>query len=169
MRFTFSLLVLLGLLFSSPGIAEATSTSGYCIAPHEAEMLRLVNDYRAQHGLSKLVFTPQLGASAEHHSAEMAKYDYFSHTLRNGVTWSQNMRNHGYTRNTYRGENIAAGSSTAANTFLQWKNSPGHNANMLNPNYRAIGIGRKIGPDSTYRYYWTQNFGGYVDGYARAC
>ena len=52
------------------------------------------------------------------------------------------MTKHGYTYNTYRGENIAAGNASASATFTQWRNSPTHNTNMLNANFRAIGIGR---------------------------
>jgi uncharacterized protein YkwD len=39
-----------------------------------------------------------------------------------------------------------------------WMNSPGHKANILNCQYRHIGVGHaKGGP---YGHYWTQNFGG---------
>jgi hypothetical protein len=34
---------------------------------------------------------------------------------------------------------------------------------MLNPYYRVIGIGRVYVPGSAYWYYWTTDFGGYVD------
>ncbi len=93
----------------------------------------------------------------------MATKNYFSHTLSGGVTWSQNIANHGYTYSTYKGENIAAGYATAQQTFTQWKNSSGHNANMLNGNFKAIGIGRAYGATSTYKWYWTTTFGGYQD------
>jgi uncharacterized protein YkwD len=79
------------------------------------------------------------------------------------VTWSQNIKNHGYTYNTYRGENIAAGNSTALNTFNQWKKSPSHLSIMLSSNFKAIGIGRAYKSTSTYKWYWTADFGGYVD------
>ena len=54
-------------------------------------------------------------------------------------------------------ENIAAGNSGAAGTFNQWRNSAGHNANMLG-NYSIIGIGRATG-GGTYGSYWTTVFG----------
>ncbi len=53
-------------------------------------------------------------------------------------------------------ENIAAGNSGAAATFEQWRNSAGHNANMLG-NYSQIGIGRATG-GGTYGTYWTNKF-----------
>jgi uncharacterized protein (TIGR03437 family) len=69
----------------------------------------------------------------------------------------------GYVSNALWGENIAAGNSTASGTFNQWKNSPAHNQNMLNPNYKVIGIGRGFGASSNFRWYWTTDFGSYVD------
>ena len=48
----------------------------------------------------------------------------------------------GYNYGGYRGENIAAGYNDAARTFNLWRNSPGHNANMLNSNFKVIGISR---------------------------
>jgi uncharacterized protein YkwD len=56
-------------------------------------------------------------------------------------------------------ENIAAGNSDAESTFIQWKNSPGHNENMLKPNVSYIGIGRATG-GGPYGVYWTNVFGG---------
>ncbi len=150
-------------------ISAAAATESYCAEPEEVAFLNLINVYRAQNGLGALRMSQAVGAAAEHHSAEMASSNYFSHTMLNGISWSQNMSNHGYTYNTYRGENIAAGSAAAYDTFMQWKNSPGHNANMLNGNFNTIGIGRVYGGSSTYKYYWTTNFGGYVDGAAVVC
>ena len=98
----------------------------------------------------------------------MATFDYFSHTLRGGVTSSENMTDHGYTYDTARGENIAAGHADAQATFEQWVNSPPHRANMLSPDFTAVGIGRAYNAGSTYDWYWTTTFGGYADA-AVAC
>ena len=43
--------------------------------------------------------------------------------------------------------------------FDQWRNSSGHNKNMLNLNVRAIGIGRASKSASRYGWYWTTTFG----------
>ena len=150
-------------------VSAAAGSDTYCAEPEEVAFLNLINQYRGQFGLGALQMSQTAGAAAEHHSVEMATANYFSHTLLNGLTWSQNMSNHGYTFNTYRGENIAAGNAGAGATFEQWRNSPGHNANMLNPSYNTIGIGRAYGGSSTYKYYWTTNFGGYRDAAAAIC
>lgn len=140
-----------------------TTAAGYCADAEERAFLKLINDYRAQYGRAPLRLTKTLAAAANHHSVDMANKNYFSHTLSGGVTWSQNIRNHGYTYSTTTAENIAAGSATASQTFTQWKNSSGHRANMLNASFRAIGIGRAYGSSSTYKWYWTTTFGGYQD------
>ena len=50
----------------------------------------------------------------------------------------------GYAVNTWRGENLVAGTETAAYAFQMWKESPGHNANMLGEHYTVIGIARDL-------------------------
>ena len=40
-----------------------------------------------------------------------------------------------------------------------WKNSPGHNQNMLDGSWTEIGIGRAYNSGSTYGWYWTTTFG----------
>lgn len=184
-RLAVALSVLLGLgvffssaggVFAGPGSPTSVSTarnigvSEYCASSEEIAFLNLINDYRRSRGLGTLKLTQTLGAASEHHSQSMATHNYFSHTLiSQGISWSQNMTNHGYDYNTFRGENIAAGNSTAQATFNQWKGSSAHNANMLSGNYKAIGIGRVYGGSSTYGYYWTTDFGGVADGAARVC
>jgi uncharacterized protein YkwD len=141
---------------------QMTSASSYCPDAEELAFLKLINDYRKANGKSPLALVRALGGAAEHHSVDMATNNYFSHTLKNGTSWSQNMKDHGYSYNTYRGENIAAGNSSAQATFNQWKASSPHKANMLNSNFKAIGIGRAYKSTSTYKWYWTTTFGGYV-------
>jgi uncharacterized protein YkwD len=179
----FSALVGLGLFFSTlhgaiaaPGMqnsgfrASAASALGYCASAEEVSFLRLINDYRKSHGLGTLALSQSLGAAAEHHSNNMATNSYFDHFLiADGIGWSQNMTNYGYTYNTFRGENIAAVASTAQRVFDAWKNSPGHNENMLDPKYTVIGIGFIYNSASHYGYYWTTDFGGYTDGSAKVC
>ena len=142
---------------------NATRASSFCPDRQEQEFLRLINGYRAQHGLRALGLSRTLGAAARHHSVQMANQDYFSHTMLNGVSWVENVIKHGYTFNTYRGENIAAGRATAADVFDQWRRSPEHNANMLSAHFTAIGIGRAYKGSSRFDWYWTTDFGGVFD------
>ncbi len=72
----------------------------------------------------------------------------------------------GYAFNTSMADNIAAGQTTAAQVFDAWKNSAGHNTNMLGAAYKVIGVSLVIVPGSPYTCYWTTDFGGYVDATA---
>src|SRR6187200_1055789 len=112
--------------------ASGTSASSYCADSQEAKFLSLINSYRKNNGLASLKLSRTLGAAAEHHSIDMARNNYFSHTLKNGTSWSQNIRDHGYSASGTMAENIAAGNSSAQATFDQWRASSGHNRNMLN-------------------------------------
>ena len=106
-----------------------------------------------------LVDHPALRKSARLHSKDMADNNYFNHNSLDGRTPFTRMRAAGFQGGTM-GENIAAGSPTAAATVQQWVKSPGHCMNMMNPSYRYLGAGYAFRQASQYRHYWTQNFGG---------
>lgn len=126
----------------------------------EQAVLTLINNYRAQNGLGALSLNAQLNAASEWMSNDMAAKNYFSHTDSLGRDPFQRMAAFGYNYNTWKGENLAAGVNTAQAALDLWKGSPGHNANMLNPNFKVIGIGRAYNAGSKYGWYWTTDFGG---------
>jgi uncharacterized protein YkwD len=128
----------------------------------EAAFLSKINEYRASKGLGALGASIALTRAADGHAVDMANKNYFSHTSQDGTSFSTRVKRE-YPYNTTIAENIAAGNATAAATFEQWKNSPGHDANMTSPNYKVIGIARAYSATSAYRWYWVTNFGGYVD------
>ena len=133
------------------------------LSEEEINFVSLVNRYRAQNGLQPLQVSVAITNAAKWMSEDMAQKNYFSHTDSLGRDPFVRMAAFGYDYPTARGENIAAGHATAINTFNQWRCSPGHNANMLNRNYRVIGIAKATGTASQYRYFWTSDFGGAVD------
>lgn len=128
----------------------------------EQAFLALINDWRAQNGAGPLAFTSTLTNAAEWMSNDMGVNNYFSHTDSLGRDPWTRLCAFSYCYNTWRGENIAAGYSTAQSVFNAWKNSSGHNANMLNPNFKVMGLSRLNVPGSYYTWYWTNDFGGYT-------
>ena len=128
----------------------------------ENEVLRLTNEFRKKNGLKALVLDTNLDETADKHSKDMAKRDYFSHTGKDGSKPWDRAKREGYESGTV-GENIAAGYSSAKAVVDGWIASPGHRANMLNANYNEIGIGHYYEANDTgnvnYRHYWTQVFG----------
>lgn len=133
------------------------------IDAEEQAFLKLINDYRAQNGLGALKISLALTRAADWMSADMAAKNYFNHTDSLGRDPFVRMTAYGYNYNGYKGENIAAGYADAARTFNLWKNSPSHNTIMLSANFNVIGISRAYNQYSTYKWYWTTDFGTFVD------
>jgi uncharacterized protein YkwD len=89
---------------------------------------------------------------------DMGAKNFFSHTGSNGSTFAQRITNAGYTY-TAAGENIAAGYSTPTAVVESWMKSTWHCDNLMNPNYKHLGVGYSYASGATYRHYWTQDFG----------
>lgn len=128
----------------------------------ESAFLTLINLYRDRQGVGQLATAPTLVVAAKWMSADLATRvkapGDFSHLDSLGRDPFVRMCVFGYCLNTWKGENIAAGSATAAATFIQWRDSPGHNENMVRAEFKTIGIGRAQG--GYYGWYWTTDFGG---------
>ncbi len=126
------------------------------------QVLELTNAERAKAGFDPLKLNSQLVNAAQNHSQNMAEDDFFSHTGEDGSSVSDRVQDTGY-QYSRLGENIAAGQKTAEQVVQGWMNSPGHRANILNPNFTEIGIGYVFLENDTgsvnYNYYWTQVFG----------
>ncbi len=150
------LVVFLATLF----LALAVVPSAQAYDDQELEFLSLINSYRQQNGLPRLTMSNGLYVASEGHSQDMGVNNYFSHNSLDGRTPWDRIRAAGYNYNTWLGENIAAGYTSAQAVFDAWRASPGHNANMLSANFRAIGIGRVYVAGSQYGWYWTTDFGG---------
>jgi len=123
--------------------------------PAETAVLVLVNAERAKAGCRALTVDSRLAAAARKHSADMVARDYFSHTTPDGVSFSQRIDAEGYQWSRV-GENIAAGQRSATEVMKAWMKSPGHRANILNCQFRNIGIGVVQNGRSPV---WTQDFG----------
>jgi uncharacterized protein YkwD len=147
-----------------PATAAGDCTADASLDSEEQQFLVLINQHRANNGLPPLQASYLLSKASQWKSNDLGVNAYFAHDDLSR-TWVQRIRDCGYGYNTYLGENIAAGVSTAQGAFDLWKNSPGHNANMLSSNYTAIGIGRAFVSGSPYGWYWTTDFGGVVDAW----
>ncbi len=89
----------------------------------------------------------------------MVALNFFSHTGSSGNSAGQRATAAGYVWMTW-GENIAAGQPDMANVVAAWMASPGHCANIMNSNFRDIGLACVSGnANNTYRTYWTMTLG----------
>lgn len=101
---------------------------------NEFRSFQLHNRVRIQRNMSRLCVHPNLQRAARAHSRDMLRRDYFAH----GNTGAR-LKRFGYNWRTH-GENIGYNRSPLA-MHRAWMNSPGHRKNMLNRNFREIGIG----------------------------
>lgn len=133
----------------------------------ENDVLTLVNQKRAAGavcgGVSKppvaaLTMDTKLRCAGRFHSKDMGDNNFFSHTGSNGSAFSTRINNAGYVW-TAAAENIGAGYSTAAAAVNGWMASTGHCNNIMNGNYKHLGVGYYYKGTATYKHYWTTDFG----------
>ncbi|MEO8458543.1 MAG: CAP domain-containing protein, partial [Chloroflexota bacterium] len=129
----------------------------------EQTFLATINNYRAQHGLGALTESPKLDNVASWMANDMATNNYFSHEDSLGRDPFDRMDQLGYDYNTWRGENLVAGTEGSSEAFRMWSESPPHNENMLGEHYTVIGISRAYDPTSVFGWYWATEFGGESD------
>jgi uncharacterized protein YkwD len=122
------------------------------------EVVRLTNVERAANGCGNLSIDATLTKVAQAHSQDMADNNFFDHDSQDGRSAFDRMSAAGYRYST-AAENIAAGQSSPASVVDGWMNSEGHRANILNCSLKEIGVGYAVSSSSTYRTYWTQDFG----------
>jgi uncharacterized protein YkwD len=125
----------------SPAAKRAASSTSAL----EAQVLADVNATRRQHRLRPLRFSAQLSRAADFHSQDMARRGYFSHNSRDGSAFWRRVQRF-YPSTGYRswavGENLvwASPDLSAASALSMWMGSPPHRANLLNKQWREIGL-----------------------------
>ncbi|MEV5366449.1 CAP domain-containing protein [Streptomyces cellulosae] len=119
-----------------------------------AAVLRLVNAERAKVGCSPVTADSALTALATAFSDDMAGRGFFDHTDPDGDTPWDRAQAAGIAN--LGGENIARGQADAESVMQAWMDSPGHKANILNCDFKTLGVGVHLGPGGPW---WTQNFG----------
>ncbi|EIK52569.1 hypothetical protein YO5_14111 [Stutzerimonas stutzeri TS44] len=131
------------------------------------KLLELINTARAQPrqcgaqsfaAAAPLGWNATLGSTAEVHSRAMANRNFFSHLSEDGRTPGDRAELAGYTGGVV-GENIAAALPTPRRVLDGWLASPGHCANLMNPQYRELGAAYAVDPQSDAAIYWTALFG----------
>jgi hypothetical protein len=104
-----------------------------------SELLTLTNQERATNGLPALHMDSRLNASAQAKAQNMFAENYWAHVSPSGIQPWYWFTQAGYNYQ-YAGENLAKDFDTSAGAMAGWINSPGHLANILNPNYVDVGF-----------------------------
>ena len=138
-------------------------------ASFEAQVLALVNERRAAGAtcggtpyppLPPLSLDRNLQVAARDHSADMAIDDFFSHAGLDGRSFSDRIRDAGYSGTTPLGENIAAGQTSPRSVVDGWMGSVAHCENIMQAGFHDLGVGYAFRAGSTFRHCWAQSFGG---------
>ena len=159
-----TVLAVVGLL----GLFTPQQAQGASLDSAEQDLVARINTFRAARGLPTLAVSDTLTSAAKWMAGDMSTRNYFAHTSLDGRSPTQRMADAGYPAfGTWTGEDLAAGFAATGDVLNGWINSPAHYAVLVNPQYRAIGVGRGYATGSAYGWYWAADFGGVVDA-ARA-
>lgn len=151
-----------------PILVLLLANSASALYDSEAQsFLGLINSYRAQNNLASLSIDAALQDGANWMSNDMLTYCVTgkytcSHTDSTGRTFDKRLQAFGYPAgiSASAAENLAwgygGGATSAQQAFDLWKNSPGHQANMLGSSYVAIGISRSCNAGDCA---WVTDFG----------
>lgn len=141
--------------------AQTLPIQGFTVKPAAAALqaelqkaIQYTNQLRAEKGLPALKYDAKLAAYAQQRAEEVV--GRFAHTRPDGnESFHDKVLKQGR-----MGENLAAGANSAQQTVMeQWKNSSGHYANIVRPEFSKIGMGLVYVSGSQYGYHWVQIFG----------
>jgi Cysteine-rich secretory protein family len=118
------------------------------------DIIALISQYRREHGLPAVKTDAKLTAVATRQAQAMASSGIMDHD----VAGSFASRIAGANM-TPAAENIAAGTKTWVDTLRIWKESTGHNANLLLRDADSIGVAVARNENTRYKAYWAMVIG----------
>lgn len=121
------------------GTNTGTTTNTAGLTADEQEVFNLINQQRANYGLSALKIDSELQRVARIKAQDMVNNNYFSHTSPTYGSPFDMMKSFGIKYNT-AGENIAGNSNNQA-AVTAWMNSEGHRKNILTSSFNYTGVG----------------------------
>jgi uncharacterized protein YkwD len=115
-----------------------------------ATVLDLVNEERADAGCDPVGIDARLTEAAQEHAQDQADRREMTHEGSDGSSVGDRVTRAGY-RWGGVAENVAAGTTSPERVMTLWMDSAGHRANILNCDYRHMGVVRVDG-------WWSQVF-----------
>jgi len=114
----------------------------------------IINQYRHEKGLKPLKLNAELTAAAKAHSRDLAKWDRISHFGSDGSNPWDRVKRTGYNAK-LAAENVGTGQITIDEVMKGWKESPGHNKNLLLSDAEHMGIALVHDPKTEFKTFWT--------------
>ena len=125
------------------------------------DIVNLINAERELQGVNPLYVNDALMLAAQRHSDDMANGEFLSHTGTNGSEFWERMAEAGYVMMA-GAENVQSRNDlNAVVAYDLWRNSLSHYENMINPEYREIGLAYAQSASGTY--YFTMLLGNRAD------
>ncbi len=122
----------------------------------EKDLFDMANRARIEQGLDPLKLSGELTKVARNHSRDMASRLELSHNSALGKSYQDRLVEAGFYFRAM-GENVAASETFRADFIHQgFMESSEHRDNILNPDFKEIGVGVVYAPDK--KYYVTQDF-----------
>lgn len=141
---------------TSSGSSSSGTTGGNCSftqnAGYVSQIASLINQERANAGLSTLTINATLADAAQRHAADMACSGRISHTGSDGSTSYARILALGYSPAFSEEIIYGGGGPQAAMTW--WMNDKVHRDAILNPRYTEMGVG--------YAYFAGGSYGDYI-------
>ena len=135
-----------------PGSLTDRDYSGTALDPTFAR--DIINQYRVEHGLKPLKLNTELTAAAKAHSKDLAKWDRISHYGSDGSNPWDRVKRAGF-KARLAAENVGTGQVDFGEVIKGWKDSPGHNKNLLLSDAESMGIALVHEPKTEYKSFWT--------------
>ena len=137
-----------------PG-AAASTTPRADVSQLDIERARTkINAYRKSKGLRPLSMSAELTKAAKAHSRDLAKWDRISHYGSDGSNPWDRVKRTGF-KAQLAAENVGTGQKTFDEVLVGWKNSPGHDKNLLLPDATHMGLALVTDPKTEYKTFWT--------------
>ena len=135
------------------GKGRKTRVYGYYDIGAANRLSKMVNQHRAENGLSSLKVSTSLTETATTRAKEIS--NKYSHYRPNGTLCLNSMYE-------LYGENLACGFSGGDLVFRAWSKSTAHDSNMLNTTYKTMGVAVFVALKNDkqgYKRYYVLTFG----------
>ncbi len=133
-----------------PSLYRSLSRGG---ADVDAEAARdMISQYRRNHGVSELALDAGLQRVALERARSMARRGAVDSRSSSGLAAA--VKAAGVRGDGAAIENLSAGYDTLAEAFSGWRQSPAHNARMLDAHARRMGLAAVYAPGSKFKVFW---------------
>ena len=136
----FSVLLVTAKIFTIAVLAWGSVVPAFSSAITETNIITLTNQSRLDNSDGQLTQNTELDQAAQAKADDMLAKGYFAHVTPDGRTPWSFITAAGYNY-LIAGENLAVNFTEAEDVETAWMNSPGHRANILNKDFKEIGIG----------------------------